>query len=85
MSKSVEWSQHAVDALQRLDRRTREHLFRAVAHFADTGQGDLTRASGRAEFRLRAGKWRILLTIDGDLLRIHLVELGGVAYHHAGT
>ena len=83
MSKRIEWSQHAVDTLQGLDRRAREYLFRAAAHFADTGQGDVTRALGRTEYRLRSGKWRLLVTVDGDALRVHQVALGGVAYHHA--
>ena len=85
MSKTLEWSQHAVDTLERLDRRTREYLFRAADSFVSTGQGDVTRVCDRREFRLRAGKWRLLLTLDDDVLRIHQVALGGVAYHRDVT
>ena len=80
MTHTVVWSQHAVETLERLDRRTREHLFRAAGHFVNGGEGDVTRAHGSQAFRLRAGKWRLLMTLEGDTIRIHQVVMGGVAF-----
>ena len=85
MSDNLAWSQHAVDTLERLDRRTRESLFRAADGFASSGLGDVTRVCEGSEFRLRAGKWRLLLTLDGDVVRIHQITLGGVAYHRGSA
>jgi mRNA interferase RelE/StbE len=46
--------------LRRLDRPVATRILDALARFADTGQGDVTRLQGVSdEWRLRVGDWRI--------------------------
>lgn len=72
----VEWAPAATRDLRRLDRLTVQRVRRAVTTFAETGHGDLSKLRGReAEWRLRVGDWRVLLTFvaSGHTTRVERV------------
>lgn len=67
MSLNVEWTPAAERDLRRLERSTRERIRRAMARFANTAQGDVTRLQGyEREWRLRVGSWRVRFTLTSD-------------------
>lgn len=59
MSWRVNWTKSAIEETKRLDRRTRERIFRTVERFAESMRGDIRRIQDReSELALRVGKWR---------------------------
>ena len=59
-------SGRATRDLARLPRGDREEVIQALRRLAgDPGGSDLTKLAGRrGEWRLRAGRWRVLLVLD---------------------
>lgn len=79
----VEWTKPALNDVNRLDRRTRERILRAVERFSATGHGDVEKLKGsKDEYRLRVGNWRILFRLLEleRLIRIRRVLPRGSAY-----
>jgi mRNA-degrading endonuclease RelE of RelBE toxin-antitoxin system len=71
MSERFVWTERAIYDAERLDRPARDRVLAAVERFAATGDGDLKHLQGRrGEWRLRVGRWRIRLTIEGGTLHI---------------
>lgn len=68
MGANIEWSNRAIQDAQRLDPGVRRRVIEAIERFASTGAGDVRRLRGRnREWRLRVGKWRVLLAYNlGD-------------------
>jgi mRNA-degrading endonuclease RelE of RelBE toxin-antitoxin system len=62
----VEVSSHAQRDLQRLPRRDREAVIEALRRLGiDPGAADMKKLGGRrGEWRLRVGRWRVLLDLD---------------------
>ena len=57
--------------MDNLDSQVRERIVIALARFAETNQGDLSKLRGtQNEWRLRVGNWRVRLKIDNDLVHI---------------
>jgi mRNA interferase RelE/StbE len=54
------WTRRARQDLGRLDRQTADRAITAMTRYADTGQGDVRPLTGRPEWRLRVGDWRLL-------------------------
>ncbi len=53
--------------VRRLDRHVAARVLDAVARYASTQQGDVTRLRGRdREWRLRVGDWHVLFTVRTD-------------------
>ena len=61
----VQWRSRARADLAALDPRVRQRVLAAMARLAETNEGDVTKLQGRnAEWRLRVGDWRVILTFD---------------------
>ena len=61
----VQWRSRARADLAALDPRVRQRVLAAMARLAEANEGDVTKLQGRnAEWRLRVGDWRVILTFD---------------------
>ncbi len=83
MSYVVNWTQSAVDDLAEVfgvRPRDAQRIVLTVRTFGRSGQGDLKKLSGQDDWRLRAGDWRVILTIDGSLVWIAHVDNRRDAY-----
>ena len=68
MKYNVLWYHAAVEDLQHLTVRNQRQATRialAVRELGNTGRGDLKKLSGRGDWRLRVGDWRIFLEYVG--------------------
>lgn len=61
----VQWRSRARADLAALDPPVRRRVLAAMARLAETDAGNVTKLQGRnAEWRLRVGDWRVILTFD---------------------
>lgn len=59
-----------------MDSQVRERVFRAVVRFAETGQGNVKKLTGSpAEWRLRAGDWRVRFVYDYETAVINVIRV----------
>ena len=77
MTYQVELRPAAVRALRRIDRQDQRRLQGAIAALAGDPFPPSARAlKGRPGFRVRVGDYRILYTVDHDVLLVVVVTLG---------
>jgi mRNA-degrading endonuclease RelE of RelBE toxin-antitoxin system len=69
---SIEWLEEAKADVRALDRPTAMRLFEGTLHFARTGSGDVNALHGDmgGAFRLRLGDYRVLFTLERNVMRI---------------
>ena len=61
----VRWGSRAKADVDALDPPVRRRVLAAMARLAETDEGNVTKLQGRnAEWRLRVGDWRVILTFD---------------------
>ena len=78
---NVTWSRSATRDLRAIDQATAQRIRDAVRHFVETGQGNITKLTGRHdEWRLRVGVWRVLFTYDAEGIFIDRVRHRREAY-----
>lgn len=79
---SIEWLEEARADIRALDRATAMRIFEGVLHFARTGAADVTTLHGglAGGFRLRAGDYRVLFTLEQNTMRIFGVRHRSEAY-----
>ena len=83
MTWGIDWTEGAVDNMERLDRRTRERIVSAVERLAEIGHGDVRRVQrSGGELALRVGGWRVFFVYlpAEQLIRILRVRPRGSAY-----
>lgn len=74
MSAEIRLTRAAIRDLDGLDRTTERRVRETLAHYAETGTGDVRKLSGRGnEWRLRVGDYRILFA-RGETENILLVR-----------
>ena len=61
--------------LARRDARLARRIGQAVTRLAQTGQGDITKLTGREEWHLRVGTWRVRFRFDHDAHSIVIVRV----------
>ena len=77
MTWRIEVRPAALRALRRIDKKTQPRIRGAIAMLAADPRPPAARPlRGRDAFRLRVGNYRIIYTIDDDVLLIVVVTLG---------
>ncbi|WP_041801903.1 type II toxin-antitoxin system RelE family toxin [Rhodopseudomonas palustris] len=71
--KEIAFTSAAVRQWRKLSSVAREQIDLKLTAFAETGHGDVKALKGVSGMRLRAGDWRVLFTLDGDVITIHAV------------
>jgi mRNA interferase RelE/StbE len=79
----IEWLGEAKADVRALDRSTAMRLFEGVLRFARTRSGDVKTLHGdlAGSFRLRLDNYRVLFTLEDDIMRIFSVRHRSKAYH----
>ena len=79
---SIEWLDEAKAAVRALARPTAMRLFEGTLHFARTGSGNVNALHGdmAGAFRLRLGDYRVLFTLERNVMRIFGVRHRSEAY-----
>lgn len=78
----TEWLDEAQADVRALDRGTAMRLFEGILHFARTVSGKVTTLHGdmAGAFRLRLGDYRVLFTLEQNVMRIFGVRHRSGAY-----
>ena len=78
----IEWLDEAKADVRRLDRATAMRLFDGILHYARSGGGHVAPLHGdmAGSFRLRLGDYRVLFTLEDDVMRIFGVRNRREAY-----
>ena len=78
----IEWLDEASADVRRLDRATAMRLFDGILHYARTGGGHVAPLHGdmAGSFRLRLGDYRVLFTLEENVMRIFGVRNRREAY-----
>ena len=61
-SATRQWLKLSADVRRRLDVR--------LTRFSRSGQGDVTMLKGRQGARLRVGDWRIIFSVEGNMITV---------------
>ena len=82
MGKNVIWKDRAKAQLRAIDQPTALRILHALAHYLDTGEGDVKRLQNiePPEFRLRVGDYRVRFHDHGGTIRITAVKHRREAY-----
>lgn len=82
MGKNVIWNDQAKAQLRAIDQATALCILHALAHYLETGEGDVKRLQNiePPEFRLRVGDYRVRFHDHGDIIRITAVKHRREAY-----
>ncbi len=62
----IYWSDEAWEELKRLPRDLQMRILKALRRLDSTSHGDLKRLKGIKAYRLRVGKYRVILEKHGD-------------------
>ena len=80
MSYSIEIYKDALKYLNKLDRPTRTRIVHALQVLADNPYNlelDIKKMQGvTEEFRMRVGNYRVLYTINDNILQIQVIKIG---------
>ncbi len=79
---SIEWLDEAKADVHAIDQPTAMRLFEGILRFARAGAGDVNTLHGdmAGAFRLRIGDYRVLFTLEEDVMRIFGVRHRSEAY-----
>lgn len=70
------WSDSAIRQLRKLDRTIARRIFNKVGELADNPHRFVQRLVNSPYYRLRVGDYRVILDIQGSLLRILVLKAG---------
>jgi mRNA-degrading endonuclease RelE of RelBE toxin-antitoxin system len=77
----IQFTEAARADLRRIDREQAMKILLALTRFRDTGEDDLKRLKGSADFRLRVGDYRLRMRVLEDgTIRIAQVKHRSEAY-----
>lgn len=72
-SEGIQFTSAAIRQWRKLTPSTRSQIDSRLKTFAETGVGDVKALKGVAGMRLRSGDWRVLFTVEGNIITIHAV------------
>ena len=69
--KRILWTEPAKADVRRVDRTTAMRILGTLHRFAESGEGDVKALTGREEFRLRIGDYRLsFVTPAADTIQV---------------
>ena len=75
MQYKIEFDKRAVKFIAKQPKPQRERIFKAIYKLPDNG--DIKAMQGHQNtYRLRVGDYRILYTVDNDVLIVRVIEVG---------
>lgn len=76
MPFEIIWSDSAIRQLRRLDRSIARRIFDKVGELIDNPHRFVQKLVNSPYYRLRVGDYRVILDIQGDVLRILVLKVG---------
>lgn len=76
MAFEIIWSDLAIRQLKKLDRSVARRTFEKVGELAETPHRFVQKLVNSPYYRLRVGDYRVILAIQGDVLRILILKVG---------
>ena len=74
MQYRIEIDKRAVKFISKQPKPQRERLLRAIYKLPETG--DIKQMQGYIYYRLRVGDYRVIYTVNDDVLLVRVVEIG---------
>ncbi len=75
MQYRIEFDKRAIKFIAKQPQAQKERLFRAIYRLPDSG--DIKALQARSDyFRLRVGDYRVIYTVDRNVLTVRVVEVG---------
>ena len=76
MAFEIIWSDPAIRQLKKLDRSVARRIFDKVSELSENPHRFVQKLVNSPYYRLRVGDYRVILDIQGDLLRILILKVG---------
>jgi len=76
MTFEIIWSDAAVRQLKKLDRMVARRIFERVGELRENPDRMIQKLANSPYYRLRVGKYRVILDIDQDILRVIILKVG---------
>ncbi len=76
MAFEIIWSDPAIRQLKKLDRSVARRIFDKVGELAENPHRFVRKLVNSPYYRLRVGDYRVILDIQGDVLRILILKEG---------
>ncbi len=76
MAFEVIWSDPAIRQLKKLDRSVARRIFDKVGELAENPHRFVQKLVNSPYYRLRVGDYRVILDIQGEVLRILVLKVG---------
>lgn len=76
MAFEIFWSDSAIRQLRRLDRSVARRIFDKVGLLEESPHRSVQKLVNSPYYRLRVGDYRVILDIQGDVLRILVLKVG---------
>jgi mRNA interferase RelE/StbE len=71
----IEWKESAIRELEKLEPTISRRIFKKVEELSvDLFSKDIKKLKGMNDFRLRVGDYRVIFSIEGDV--IHILKVG---------
>ena len=73
----IEWTQGAVEDLERLDKAIGRRILRRLTWFSQNFQSIVPEpltGESTGTFKLRTGEWRAVYTVEGDIIVIQFIS-----------
>ena len=82
MKRGLRYEGRIQKDLKRLGADTQARILAALERFAATGEGDVRPLRGEftGSYRLRVGKWRVFLLLEGTDILAYQIDNRGEAY-----
>lgn len=82
MKRSLRYTGRIRRDLKRLDAGVQSRILAALEQFAATGDGDVRPLHGEFDgsYRLRVGKWRIYMLLEGSEIIAYQIDNRGESY-----
>ena len=82
MKRALRYEGRIQKDLKRLDADTQGRILSALERFAATGDGDVRPLRGEfaGSYRLRVGRWRVYLLLEGTEIVAYQIDNRGEAY-----
>ncbi|HEY6340563.1 MAG TPA: type II toxin-antitoxin system RelE/ParE family toxin [Bryobacteraceae bacterium] len=82
MKRELHYEGRIQKDLKRLDADTQARILSTLERFAATGEGDIRPLRGEfaGSYRLRVGKWRVYMLLEGTQIIAYQIDNRGEAY-----
>lgn len=70
----ITFTRTALKDLRKVPAKDRKAIIEKLTRYDKTGEGDVKKLQGRAEYRLRHGNWRALFEIQRDVIVLRVAH-----------